>query len=149
MRMGINMECFEIDSPKIRDRLIAKNHLAFAFPSYIPIVPGHVLICPIRVVETCEGLSKEEWEAILSLKLSICSALKKVFQAEGFNFAWNMGANAGQSVPHFHLHVVPRKEGDTGILEYEPRKFLYRPGSRLQSPAEELQEVASLLRMVM
>lgn len=140
------MKCFDINSQKIKDRLIAKNHLAFAFPSYMPIVPGHVLICPIRVVENCEGLSKEEWEAILSLKLSISLALKKAFKAEGFNFAWNMGVNAGQSVPHFHLHVLPRKEGDTGILEYEPRKFLYRPGSRLQSPSEELQEIACLLR---
>lgn len=31
---------------------------------------------------------------------------------------------------HFHLHIVPRKSGDTGILQYEPRAFLYRPGSR-------------------
>lgn len=66
--------------------------------------------------------------------------------AEGFNFAWNMGEEAGQSVPHFHLHVVPRKPGDTGILEYEPRKFLYRPGSRAVSPEEELQALARLVR---
>jgi diadenosine tetraphosphate (Ap4A) HIT family hydrolase len=40
------------------------------------------------------------------------------------------------------LHIVPRKEGDDGISEYEPRKFLYRPGERETSPEEELIEVA-------
>ena len=112
----------------------------------MPIVPGHALICPIRVVESCEQLSSEEWQALLELQNQVCSALRSVFRAEGFNFAWNMGEQAGQTVPHFHLHVVPRKSGDTGILQYEPREFLYRPGSRAISPAEELQQTAELIR---
>ncbi len=52
---------------------------------------------------------------------------------------------AGQSVPHFHLHIVPRQEGDTGIYQYDPRQFLYRPGSRAESPELELQEISHLL----
>ncbi len=140
------MKCFEIDNPAIKDRLVAKNNLAFAFPSYMPIVPGHLLICPIRIVHTCEGLSKDEWDAIMNLKVSVCSALKKALDADGFNFAWNLGENAGQTVAHFHLHVVPRKQGDTGILEYEPRKFLYRPGTRSITPEDELRAIAQLVR---
>lgn len=140
------MNCFEINNPVIKDRVVAKNNFAFAFPSNIPIVPGHLLICPLRVVQTCENLTNEEWHAILDLKRSVCLALTRAFDAEGFNFAWNMGENAGQSVPHFHLHVVPRKTGDTGILQYEPRVFLYRPGSRAVSPSEELQQTAELIR---
>jgi diadenosine tetraphosphate (Ap4A) HIT family hydrolase len=53
---------------------------------------------------------------------------------------------AGQSVPHFHLHIVPRKQGDEGITEYEPRKFLYRPGSRETTPEEELRAVAEQIK---
>lgn len=56
---------------------------------------------------------------------------------------------AGQTVPHFHLHIVPRKQGDAGILEYEPRKFLYRPGSREEGPEAELQSVAAQIRAVL
>lgn len=140
------MHRFDINHPSIQERLIAKNNLAFSFLTHMPIVPGHALICPIRCVEASEGLTDDEWKKILELKHLVCKALKKTFNAEGFNFAWNMGEIAGQTVPHFHLHVVPRKLGDTGILQYEPRSFLYRPGSRSISPAKELQETAELIR---
>lgn len=140
------MKNFDIESPRIKERTIARNDLAFAFLTHMPIVPGHLLICPIRVVESSEQLTLEEWQAILELQHQLCAALRKIFDAEGFNFAWNRGENAGQTVPHFHLHVVPRKFGDMGILEYEPRVFLYRPGSRAISPSEELKQTAELIR---
>ena len=140
------MQGFDMNNPKIKERIIAKNGLAFSFLTHMPIVPGHALICPVRSVKTCEELSLEEWKEILELKHQVCQALRKVVDAEGFNFAWNVGEKAGQTVPHFHLHVVPRKSGDTGILQYEPRVFLYRPGSRAISPSEELQQTAELIR---
>ncbi len=137
---------FDVNHPTIKERMIAENLLAFSFLTHRPIVPGHTLICPVRCATTCEELTQDEWKDILELKFQVCHALKKAFHAEGFNFAWNMGEEAGQTVPHFHLHVVPRKAGDTGILHYEPREFLYRPGSREISPSEELQQIAELLR---
>ncbi len=140
------MQYFATENPEIKERIVAKNNLAFSFLSYMPIVPGHLLICPIRVVETSDGLTIEEWQAILCLKQQVCHALKSALGAEGFNFAWNMGEMAGQTVPHFHLHIVPRKTGDAGILQYEPRIFLYRPGSRATSPAEELAQTAALIK---
>jgi diadenosine tetraphosphate (Ap4A) HIT family hydrolase len=140
------MMTFDINDPDIKARTVARNQLAFSFLSYQPIVPGHLVICPIRCVVTSEELTPEEWTAILNLKSSLCDALKTAFGAQGFNFAWNMGAEAGQTVPHFHLHVVPRRAGDTGILEYEPRVFLYRPGSRAITPTEELSQIAQLLQ---
>lgn len=142
------MKKFDIESPRIKERLVVRNDLAFSFLSHMPIVPGHLLICPIRVVESCEELTLEEWKAILGLQKQLCIALREAFNAEGFNFAWNMGEKAGQTVPHFHLHIVPRTAGDSGILEYEPRAFLYRPGSRAISPSEELQQTAELIRSV-
>jgi diadenosine tetraphosphate (Ap4A) HIT family hydrolase len=140
------MKSFDKDNPRIKLRVVAENQLAFAFLSHMPIVPGHVLIVPIRIVESSEELTLDEWQAILELKTLVCGALKKAFDAEGFNFAWNMGENAGQSVPHFHLHVLPRKKGDAGILQYEPRVFLYRPGTRAISPMEELEQVAEMIK---
>jgi diadenosine tetraphosphate (Ap4A) HIT family hydrolase len=85
----------------------------------------------------------------LDLRTKITAALIKLYGAQGFNYAWNEGSLAGQTVPHFHLHVIPRKEGDAGIYEYEPRKFLYRPGSREKTPQAELLAFTREIRSVL
>jgi diadenosine tetraphosphate (Ap4A) HIT family hydrolase len=126
--------------------MIVENGLAWAFPTNMPITPGHVLVVPKRCVAKYEDLTAEEKLAIEDLRAKLVAALKKVFGAEGFNFAWNEAKLAGQSVPHFHLHIVPRTEGDAGVYAYEPRKFLYRPGSREETPESELGEVANQIR---
>jgi diadenosine tetraphosphate (Ap4A) HIT family hydrolase len=101
------IDCVFCTLPELKTRTIVRGDLAWAFPTNIPITPGHV---------------------------------------EGFHQAWNEGKVAGQSVPHFHLHVVPRKQGDEGITEYEPRKFLYRPGSREETPSQELESIAKQIK---
>ncbi|HLD73024.1 MAG TPA: HIT domain-containing protein [Candidatus Nanoarchaeia archaeon] len=140
------MNCTFCSLPEIKERIIIQNKLAFAFPTNIPIVPGHVLICPKRCISRIDQLSKEEFKAIFDLLLKIRTGLISAFAAKGFNYAWNEGAIAGQNVPHLHLHLLPRKEGDAGITEYEPRKFLYRPGSREATPEAELKDVAKLIK---
>ena len=133
-------------SEDIRKRTIVKNRFAFAFPTNIPVVPGHTLISPIRHVATWNDLKPREIKSIFALRKKLGRALKKAFRAEGFNYAWNEGALAGQNVEHFHLHMLPRKRGDGGITKYEPRKFLYRPGSRKPSPEKELIDIAKTIR---
>ena len=138
--------CVYCTNLEVKSREIIRNEFAWAFPTNIPIVPGHILICPIRCVANFDDLTKEEISAIFDLREKLKKALIKSFGAEGFNYAWNEGKLAGQSIPHFHLHVLPRKTGDAGILEYEPRKFIYRPGEREVSPAEELDGIVKIIK---
>ena len=140
------MKCAFCEFSEIRSKEITRNKFAWAFPTNIPIVPGHLLVCPIRCVATFEDLTVGERDAIFELQSQLKKVLTKLFGAEGFNQAWNHGKAGGQSVPHFHLHLIPRKTGDEGITEYEPRKFLYRPGSRAETPEKELQEISELIR---
>ncbi|MDP2593304.1 MAG: HIT family protein [bacterium] len=140
------MQCPFCEKLEIKARCIIKNDFAFAFPTNIPIVPGHVLIAPLRCVSSFDDMTEEEVKAVFDLRGKLKNALIKTFGAEGFNCAYNDGEVAGQSVPHFHFHMLPRKKGDSGITEYEPRKFLYRTGSRAESPEEELLEVLELIR---
>ncbi len=141
------MNCAFCASQEIKDRTIIENDLAFAFPTNTPIVPGHLLICPKRHIQYYEDATQEEKNAIETLRETLKIALEKSFKAEGFNYAWNEAIVGGQTIPHFHLHVVPRKEGDSGIFRYEPREFLYRPGPRSGvTPAEELLEVVGLIK---
>ena len=140
------MRCAFCESPEIQERIILKNSLVSAFPTNIPITPGHTLICPNRCIPKLSDLTADETLAIVEMVDIITAALKDAFGAKGFNFAWNEGETAGQNVPHFHLHVVPRKSGDTGVTNYEPREFLYRPGSRKDTPETELKEISRVIK---
>lgn len=140
------MKSFNFTDSDISERLIAENKHAFAFLNKMPILPGHTLICPKQPFCYSEELSQEIWVDLFELKKIVCEKLKKAIHAQGFNFAWNEGSVAGQTVAHFHLHVVPRKTDDSGIVEYEPRVFLYRTGARADSPKEELIAFSKILR---
>jgi len=137
-----------LTNPDIKSRQVAENETAWAFLTNIPITPGHTLIAPKRVVATIDELTEQELLDIFALASDVRRGLKRLYGAEGFNSAWNEGTDYGQSIPHFHLHIVPRTPGDNGIIDYEPRRFLYRPGSREDSPESELQSIASALKRV-
>ncbi len=140
------MSCLFCENKDIQERIIFKNNFVAVFPTNIPITPGHTLVCPARHVAKIDELSDEELNAIRDFIVRIKESLKKSFGASGFNIAWNEGLEAGQSIDHLHIHIVPRKTGDTGIYEYDPRKFLYRPGSRTESPQQELKEISELIK---
>jgi len=141
------MDCPFCTNKEVKERTIIENDLAFAFPTNTPIVPGHILVCPKRHVQYYEDTTPEEKAAIEELREKLKKALKNALNAQGFNWAWNEEKIGGQSVPHFHLHIVPRKEGDQGVYQYEPREFLYRPKPRtIATPNEELLEIVELVK---
>ena len=131
---------------EIKERTIAKNKYVFAFPTNIPIVPGHVLVAPVRHVARFSDATANERKALFAMIAKLQKTPEKAFRAKGFNIAWNQGAAAGQTVFHFHVHLLPRRKGDAGVTKYEPRKFLYRPRSREESPQDELKAVADTIR---
>lgn len=140
------MDCLFCENIDIKKRTIVENGTCFAFPTNIPIVPGHILVIPKRHAQYYEDLTIEEKTDLEELRYTFKKALIKVYGAQGFNYAWNEEIVGGQSVPHFHLHIIPRKEGDAGIYQYEPRQFLYRPGSRSTSPDEELDDTVNVIK---
>ena len=140
------MHCPFCEIKEIRAREIIGDGLAWAFPTNIPIVPGHTLISPRRCIATFEGTTSEERLAVFRLADAIMLALKKAYMAEGFNVVWNQGTLAGQTVPHFHLHIIPRKEGDTGLLGYDPRSMLYRTDEHEPTPEAELLQIRDVIR---
>lgn len=140
------MNCVFCEQSAIKERTIADNELAFAFLTYTPVVFGHTLISPKRHVRTYDELMEEEKAAMEQLRAKLRPALQNVFQAEGFNYAWNEGEAAGQEVLHLHMHVLPRKAGDTGVYQYEPREFIYWKPDRSETPQQELLSITETLQ---
>ena len=141
-----NAPCVYCSLPEIRERAYFRDEYVWAFLTNIPITEGHTLIAPLRCVKTLEELSQEERTALFQMTERVMEVLRKTFDTEGFNCAWNQEKLAGQSIPHFHLHIIPRKAGDTGLIGYDPRSMLYRTGDREPTSEEELQRITNRIR---
>lgn len=137
------MACDFCNSSEIEERMIIKNDLMMAFPTNIPVAPGHVLLCPVRHAAKFENLTKQEIEALFDIQLKLKTVLMKAFSAEGFNFAWNEGKSAGQEINHFHMHMIPRTKNDSNV---DPRNFLYRTQQRPKLGKDELRSITNTIR---
>lgn len=92
--------------------LIAENQRSAAFFDAFPVSPGHALIVPRRHEPDFFSLDPEECSALWSLVGSVREFLESRYDPDGYNLGLNAGDAAGQTVPHVHLHVIPRYEGD-------------------------------------
>jgi diadenosine tetraphosphate (Ap4A) HIT family hydrolase len=118
--------CQRIEAEDVR----AANPLACAFDDAYPISPGHTLIVSRRHEPDFFALTSEEQAAMLALVRVLQPQLKEQLNAQAFNIGLNVGAVAGQTVGHAHLHLVPRFEGDVqdprgGIRWIIPEKAAY------------------------
>lgn len=85
---------------------------SFGLVNLKPIVPGHVLVISRRVAPRFLDLSREEAADLFVSAHIICSRLQDVYKAESLTLTIQDGKEAGQSVPHTHLHLIPRYPGD-------------------------------------
>lgn len=77
-----------------------------------PVSPGHTLVIPRRHLASYFDLQEEERNALLALLEGAKRALDSEFQPDGYNIGINDGAAAGQTIPHLHLHLIPRYTAD-------------------------------------
>jgi diadenosine tetraphosphate (Ap4A) HIT family hydrolase len=94
------------------DRIAASNELALVFRDGFPISPGHTLVIPKRHFGSFFDATGDEREAMLTLLDQARRDLGNELSPDGFNIGINDGAAAGQTVPHLHLHLIPRFKGD-------------------------------------
>lgn len=83
-----------------------------AFYNIAPILPGHSLIIPNAHYESLIELSDDELGEMMVFARKITSVLKTVFNCDGFDWTIQDGVSAGQTIPHLHLHIIPRKPYD-------------------------------------
>ena len=101
-----------MSSPFLEVEKITENKLAYAFYDGYPVSKGHMLIVPKRVVPEIFDLNDEEYRTCLDLIKDVKDYLIKKYNPDGFNIGFNCGEDAGQTVFHAHIHVIPRYKGD-------------------------------------
>jgi ATP adenylyltransferase len=82
-----------------------------------PYNPGHLMLFPKRHIEKLQDLDDEELLSFFKLVKKATALIEKTYKPQGMNLGINQGHAAGASVTHFHLHIVPRYENETGFME--------------------------------
>ncbi|KAJ5671120.1 Histidine triad (HIT) protein [Penicillium longicatenatum] len=86
--------------------------LSYALVNLKPILPGHVLVSPRRVVPRVSDLTPAETSDLFLTVRRVGRMVERVYGASSLNIAVQDGVDAGQSVPHVHAHIIPRKAAD-------------------------------------
>lgn len=84
-----------------------------------PAAPGHVLILPKTHVENIYALDDEIGAKLFPLAKKIANHLQGTLDLDGLNILQNNGETAGQTVFHLHVHLIPRKKGDTVNVKWK------------------------------
>ena len=116
---------------------VYEDDLTIAFMDIAQVCNGHVLVASKRHAANLLELTPQEAGAVMQTAQRIAAAAAKAFEPDGINLLQANGAAAGQTVFHFHLHVLPRHAGDGMALHWERRE----PGMEvLASFAQRLHE---------
>lgn len=111
--------------------IIIDSQSAFSIYDKFPVSQGHALIIPKRhVADYFELFSEEQsycWELVNKTK----QILQKKYNPDGFNVGINVNIEAGQTIPHVHIHLIPRYKGDVkdpegGVRGVIPEKKAYQ-----------------------
>ncbi len=100
-------------NPQEKD-IILKNDLCYARFDKYPVNKGHILIIPFRHFGNYFDATKDEKIAFMELIDKAKQYLDKNFKPDGYNIGINVGKEAGQTIMHVHIHIIPRYKGDMG-----------------------------------
>ena len=113
-----------------KDRIIYEDTYFFIIEDAFPVSPGHLLIISKEIKPDYFALSAQEKDALNEAILKAKELVEKGYQPDGYNIGMNCGETAGQTVFHFHCHLIPRYRGDMenprgGVRHVIPEKGGY------------------------
>lgn len=111
---------------KYPSRIFESNYFFVIYDDF-PVRKGHMLIIPRRHVEDLTDLTREEFSALHYIIDQIFKHMKNKFLANAYNLGVNCGEAAGQTLPHLHIHFIPRYVGDVADPRGGIRRFLPNP----------------------
>ena len=103
-------EIISRDDPDVREVFRDEDTVAF-FPTE-PAVLGHTLVIPRKHIADLWSLEPEAAAQLSQTSLRVAHAIRRAMQPDGLNVIQSNGSAASQTVPHIHVHLVPRFLGD-------------------------------------
>jgi histidine triad (HIT) family protein len=106
-----------VASGELAGHVVHRGDRVVAFLDRAPLIPGHTLVLPIAHVPTFDDLPVDLIAPVFDLVRRLSVAMQRGLEADGSFVAVN--TRVSQSVPHVHVHVVPRTDGD-GLFSPRP-----------------------------
>jgi len=96
----------------LNSEIILENNFSYAIYDKFPVSKGHILIIPKNHNSNYFDLSLEEQKECLILLNNAKKIIDKEFKPDGYNIGINVNKDAGQTIWHAHIHLIPRYGGD-------------------------------------
>lgn len=110
---------------------VLENKTAYSVFDKFPVSKGHALVIPKRHCSGYFELTTEEQNSCWTMVNELKAVIAKKYNPDGYNIGINISEAAGQTIPHVHIHLIPRYTGDIknpegGVRGVIPSKRLYR-----------------------
>ena len=103
---------------KVSTKILHKDNKFMVIMNIYPYNTGHLLVMPVKHTTFLEDLPDQDVSALFVLVKKSVKLLKRVIKPDAFNIGLNQGIGvAGASIPHLHIHVVPRFKSDCGFID--------------------------------
>ena len=122
---------------KLNAVVVHEGDKILAVMDLYPATPGHVLVLPKEHIENIYVMPAELGARIMATAIAVAKAIKQKFSPDGLNLIQSNELAAGQTIPHFHLHIVPRYNGDPVSLRFGH--------GNVPARINDLEKVASLI----
>jgi histidine triad (HIT) family protein len=122
------MDCIFCDIVNGRGEaeMLYESENVLSFLDIRPLNYGHALVIPKKHYENFTSLPREELKDLISVTQFLSAKIKSSLNAEGFNIIVNSGRAAGQTIFHFHFHIIPRFNND---FKFKPIFKSYKNGN--------------------
>lgn len=125
----------QIIAGKLAANIVDQDEQTMTFMDAFPVAPGHTLIVTRQHYDNLLEADPDAIAAVGAKSVAIGRAIKSALQPDGLGVFQLNGAAAGQTVFHYHMHLVPRNDGDSLQIH-----------SRVPGDADDLRSVAQQLR---
>lgn len=115
----------KIINREIESNIVYEDDLVIAFLDISQATKGHTLVVPKKLYKNIFELDDEIAGSLYQVVVKLSKAIKKAFNPAGINIVNNNGEIAGQSVFHYHIHIVPRYLDDNFKIKWENNSNSY------------------------
>ncbi len=133
----MNCAFCDIVAGKSPAEIVWRDEYCIAFMDNRPLFPGHVLLIPVAHVTTLADLPEKQLAPFFHAAQILERAVERALDADGSFVAINN--HVSQSVPHLHVHIVPRRKGD-GLKGFFWPRHAYDSEEHLRETAEKIRQ---------